>query len=494
MIRTPLAVLLFVVATVSVHGESAPAAERPNIVWIVVEDMSPHFACYGETTIETPHVDRLAKEGVRFTNAFVTAPVCSTARSALITGMYQTSIGAHHHRSGRGTEKIHLPDDVELVPRMFQRAGYHTVNTGWPQRGQRIGKTDYNFEWDASAYDGAAWADREEGQPFFAQIQMHGGKYRGTGDGEAWPKKVKAALGSVTDPADITLPPYYPDDPVLRRDWAQYLDACRYTDHEVGEILDRLGREGVLANTYVFFITDHGISHARGKQFCYEEGMRIPLIVRGPGLEAGTVRADLCVHIDLAASSLALAGIAIPDSMESVDLFAKDYEPREFVVCARDRCDETVEHLRAVRSQRYKYIRNYLPERPHLQPNAYKDNKPIVRRIRELAAAGKLNAAQSLVTIDHRPSEELYDLEKDPSELTNLAGDPAHAEELERARTRLERWITETGDAGAKPEPEAMYDSDMQVYLDTLRRRNPGRLAEIEANIARMKAWARAGK
>jgi arylsulfatase A-like enzyme len=489
MLHRPALLLATLLPTLAV------AAERPNVLWIVVEDMSPHFACYGETTIETPHVDRLASEGVRFTRAFTTAPVCSTCRSALVTGTYQTSIGAHHHRSGRGTEKIELPDPVVLVPQLFQRAGYHTSNGAWPPapRG-RIGKTDYNFEWDAAAYDAADWSDRKPGQPFFAQLQLRGGKHRGGGDGEAWPAKVKRTLGSVTDPDDVTLPPYYPDDPILREDWAQYLDACRVTDHEVGEILDRLKREGLLDSTYVFFLTDHGISHARGKQFCYEEGMRIPLIVRGPGLAAGSTRDDLALQIDLAASSLAFAGIAIPEWMPSVDLFAADHEPRAFVVSARDRCDETVDHIRAVRTPRFKYIRNFLPQRPYLQPNAYKDNKPIVRRIRELDAAGRLNETQSLVTAQSRAPEELYDLEADPWELHNLAADPAHAVRLRELRATLDEWIVETGDRGATPEPAAMYDSDMEVYLQGLRTKNPDRLAEIEANIATMKRWAAAGK
>lgn len=477
-------------------GSHAIAAEneRPNVVWIVVEDMSAHFGCYGESTIETPHVDRLAREGVRFERAFITAPVCSAARSALITGMYQTSIGAHHHRSGRGVEKIHLPDGVELVPTIFRRAGYYTVNANWPTRRGKIAKTDYNFEWDASAYDDSDWSTRADGQPFFAQIQLRGGKLRGPGNTEAWPAKVEQALGSTTNLDGVTLPPYYPDDPVIREDWAQYLDACRYTDFEVGQILDRLEREGVLDNTFVFFITDHGISHARGKQFCYEEGMRIPLIVRGPGLEAGRLRGEVCVHIDLAATSLGFAGLPVPEGMEAVDLFAKDHEPRPYVVCARDRCDETVDHIRAVRSRTFKYIRNFLPERPYLQPNAYKDNKPILRRIRELSAAGKLNRAQSLVTADRRPREELYDLRRDPWELNNLAADPRYADAFQRHRGWLDEWVRETGDHGANPEPAAMYDSDMQVYLDTLRKRRPERLDEIERNIATMKKWAAAGR
>lgn len=471
-------------------GVSGFAAERPNIVWVVIEDMSPHFRCYGERTIATPNIDRLATEGVKFTRAYVTAPVCSTCRSALVTGMYQTTIGAHQHRSGRGELKIHLPPNVRLIPEYFRDAGYWTANLASPEGGKRLGKTDYNFEWDRRAYDGGDWSGRAAGQPFFAQVQLHGGKYR---SGAGWRKRVKETLGSVTSPEDVTLPPYYPDDPVILQDWADYLDTVRWTDHEVGQLMERLQREGVLDNTYVFLITDHGISHARGKQFCYEEGVHIPLIVRGPGLKAGTVRDDLVLQIDMAATSLALADIAIPEYLQSVDLFAKDYRPREYVVVARDRCDETVDRIRGVVSRRFEYIRNFYPERPYLQPNAYKDGKEILVRLRELHAAGKLDQNQLLVFAETRPVEELYDLERDPFELHNLAGDPFYGDVLRRHRGYLEEWIVETDDRGAAPEG-AMYDSDMAVYLKAIVRRHPERVEIIRRNIEQMKAWAAAGK
>ena len=171
---------LLAICLTLVSASAAVAAERPNIVWIVVDDMSANFSCYGETAIQTPNVDQLARDGVRFTNAYVTAPVCSTCRSAFITGMYQTSIGAHHHRSGRGEKKIRLPDHIKLVPQMFQDAGYHTSLGSWPNtRKGRLGKTDYNFEWDEAVYNGNDWSTRKDGQPFFHQIQTPGGKRRG---------------------------------------------------------------------------------------------------------------------------------------------------------------------------------------------------------------------------------------------------------------------------------------------------------------------------
>ncbi|HYF00617.1 MAG TPA: sulfatase [Planctomycetota bacterium] len=462
-----------------------PSDERPNIVWIVVDDMSANFSCYGEKTVETPHVDRMAREGTRFARAYVTAPVCSPCRSALITGMYQTSIGAHHHRSGRGELKIRLPEGVEPVPVLFKRAGYYTA-IGASPAGKGKGKTDYNFEWDAKMYDGEDWSGRAPGQPFFMQVQLNGGKHR---HGPRWDETARRELGSVTDPVRVQLPPYYPRDPVLLRDWAQYLDTVRFTDKQVGQVLERLSAEGLLDKTFVFFLTDHGVSHARGKQFLYEEGVHVPLVVRGPGLPAGAVREDLVEHIDLAATSLARAGIAIPKSMQGRDLLSTAYAPREAVFSARDRCDETVEHLRSVRTPRWIYIRNFLPRRPHLQPNAYKDAKPIVKRLRELHAAGQLDDLQArLLFAPERPSEELYDRDADPHQIRNLAGDPAQQAVLEEMRSRLERWIRESGDQGRTPEPEAMYDSDMAVYL---KGRSDGPLS---LNIALMKKWAAEGR
>lgn len=472
--------------------DSTSGSAQPNIVWVVVEDMSDHFGCYGETTIKTPNVDRLASEGVLFRNAFVTAPVCSTCRSALITGMYQTTIGAHHHRSGRGTVKLQLPKGVRPIPELFREAGYWVSNgyeeilnparPGTKTRKPRPAKTDYNFEYDPKLYDSPDWKGRANGQPFFAQIQLRGGKGR------------TLDTPNPISPEKVKLPPYYPDDPVIRDDWAKYLNSVMNTDIAVGKLLARLKRDGDMKNTFIFFITDHGVSHARGKQFVYEEGMKIPLIIHGPGLNAGQKRDDLVLQIDLAATSLALAGIKIPSHLESVDLLADDYSPRKFVVSARDRCDETVDRLRGVRTARYKYIRNFLHKRPYLQPNAYKDNKDILKAMRRLHAAGKLNEAQSLIMRTSRPREELFDLKNDPLELNNLAGSPEHRRILAEHRAMLEAWIQKTGDKGMLAEPAAVFDSDMQVYLDKIQKRDRKRFEEISRNIALMKKWAADGK
>ncbi|MEM9280459.1 MAG: sulfatase [Verrucomicrobiota bacterium] len=471
---------------------------KPNIVWIIPDDMSAHFACYGETAIETPHLDALAEKGALFTNAYVTAPVCSTCRSALITGMYQTTIGSHHHRSGRGELKIHLSEPVQLVPKLFQDAGYHTSISSWPGTKGKFGKTDYNFEWDQAVYDSSLWQDREEGQPFFHQVHTPGGKLRGK-DEEGWEKVQKRAeelFGDRTSESAVTLPPYYPDHPDIVRDWAAYLDSVRVTDHMIGEVIAQLEEEGLLENTLVIFMTDHGISHARGKQFLYDEGIHVPLVIAGPGVTPGTVREDVVEHIDLAALSLAAAGIEVPDWMQAQDILADDYAPREAVFSARDRCDETVDHLRSVRTQDFKYIRNFLPQRPYLQPSGYKDAKDILKALRESHEAGVLTPTQQLLMRETRPEEELYDVVSDPFEITNLADDPAYADELAAMRERLETWMEETGDQGREPEDPDRYLSEMADYVGggNAKRKDPAHLQRIEDNIKLMKLWAEQGK
>jgi len=468
---------------------AAEPAARPNILWIVVDDMSADFACDGGP-VATPHVDRLAREGTRFARAFSTAPVCSPSRSALVTGCYQTAIGAHHHRSGRGELSIGLPPGVRPLPAILREAGWFTcIGDGLgPDGDGRLGKTDYNFRFDASIYDAADWAGRAPGQPFFMQVMLPGGKLRGESE-ESMRRlaaRAEAELGSAVSPADVVLPPTCPDDPVLRLDRAAYLDAVRLTDAHVGRVLARLEREGILDDTVVVFLADHGISHARAKQFLYDEGTRIPLVVRGPGIPAGAVRDDLVAHIDVAALSLARAGLPLPERCDGRDPFDPAGGRRDAVFAARDRCDETVDRIRSVRTDRWLYVRNFHPRRPLLQPNAYKDGKAIVRRLRALHGDGALGELhERLLFAPEREAEELYDHVADPFQLVNLAADPAHAALLGELRGRLADWMAACGDA--EGEPEAMYDSDMRVYVG---RGNP----EVERTIALMKRWAAEGK
>lgn len=497
--------LAALVACLCLSLAASPQATRPNILWFVVDDMSANFSCYGEQTIETPHVDALANSGVRFTRAYATSPVCSTFRSALITGMYQTTIGTHHHHSGRGEHVINLPQGVRPIPALFQEAGYYTcIGSGLPgidHRGLpladkhkgRLGKTDYNFEWDTSIYDSNDWADRGRDQPFFMQVQLSGGKLRGASlkSYDHQDARVERELGEPTPPQRVKLPPYYPRDPVLLKDWASYLDSVRLTDQHVGKVIDRLAGEGLLENTLVIFFTDHGISHARGKQFLYDEGTHIPLIITGPGVTAGTVRSDLVEHIDLAAVSLAAAGIEVPKQMQGRDVLADDYKPSQAVYAARDRCGEAVDWVRSVRSEEYLYIRNFYPQRPHLMPSTYKDGKLIIQRLRALYQAGEAGElAERLLFAPTRPKEELYLYKQDHWQIENLADAPAHREALEGHRQLLERWRKETGDLG--PESPEVYEMEIRDQLKS--RRDEAWQKVFRANAETYKRWAEEGR
>lgn len=429
----------------------AKEGAAPNVLWIYAEDQSPLMSSYGVEINPTPAIDALAKDGVLFTRAFMPAPVCSATRSALITGSMQTSLGLHHHRSSRTEESmIDLPEGYKTVPELFKAAGYFTFNHG---------KDDYNFRYDRKAlYDGPFtrnfmqghkggaidWNARKKGQPFFGQIQLAGGKSRAKVD--------------PIDPSLVELPPYYPDVPEIRKDWAQHHDTGRIMDREVAAIIARLKADGLLENTIVFVFSDHGWNHGvRHKQFCYDGGLHVPLTITWYGnpqaIHAGTPRTDLVNGIDISVTSLALAGLPVPEYMEGRNLFASDYK-RDFVISARDRCDFTIDHIRTVRTEDFRYIRNFMTNRPYMQPQ-YRDNKPYVKLLKKLFSEGKLNEQQAWFFAEERAAEELYDLSKDPHQTINVAADPEYVEALTRHRAILETWMQETDDKGQYPESEA---------------------------------------
>lgn len=417
---------------------------KPNIMWIFIEDASSHISCYGETAIQTPTIDKLATEGIRFENAFVTCPVCSPCRSALVTGMYQTTSGSHNHRSQRNGGKgggnrayyssYNLPTEIPMASDIFEKAGYFSCNGNMANK---IGKTDYNYVKE-NIYDGISWKESPKDKPFFCQIQLKGGKNR----------------SRVAETENFKLPPYYYEDEVMRNDWKEYLGSWLDTDEDLKQIVADLQEAGIYENTLIFFLTDHGVSHLRGKQFVYDEGIKVPLIIKFPdGKLKGTVRTDQVSQIDLLPTSLAFAGLPIPKNIQGKDIFATNYKEQEYVFSARDRCDETTEIIRAARTNKFKYIRNFLSYRPHAQRNQYKDGKEISQHMRELFQAGKLNELQSRFYQPTRPTEELYDLENDPMELNNLATDPKYKKQVAQMQKALYKWMKETNDQGLIPEP-----------------------------------------
>lgn len=454
MIIRLLLCCLALAATIHAQGR------QPNILWLIAEDFGPHLGCYGTKEVSSPVLDALAAKGMRFTRFYTTAPVCSASRSAFNTGMYQTTIGAHNHRSHRD-DGYTLPAGVKLISERMRGAGYFTANVKElpPEAGFKgSGKTDWNFAPPMKPFDSSKWDDLKHHQPFYAQVNFQ--ETHRTFHGEAH-----------ADPAKVEIPPYYPDHEVTRKDWAQYLDAATELDRKIGKVMELLKRDGLLENTVICFFGDNGQAHVRGKQFCYEEGLNVPLIMQWPsgvpapqGYEAGKVSDQLLMSIDLTASSLDWAGVTKPKGMQGrVFMGAYAEPPREHVFGARDRCDMTVFRFRTVADARYRYIHNFTPDRPFLQFNRYKEAQyPVWNLIKELAAQDKLTPEQAVLAAPTMPEEELYDLQNDPFEIHNLAksNKPEDRAALERLRGVLNEWIERTNDQGRIPEPEEVAKNE----------------------------------
>ncbi len=441
-------------AGVALAGAAPPVvrgADRPNVLWLIAEDFGNQLGCCGTREVWTPNLDRLAAEGVRYCRFYTTAPVCSPSRSAFMTGMYQTTIGAHNHRSHRD-DGYRLPSGVRLLTDWFRDAGYYTANLRHlPVTFGFLGtaKTDWNFTPPKQPFDSNRWTDLKAHQPFFAQLN-----FQETHRPFQAPRRA--------DPSRVEIPPYEPDHPITRADHAAYLDAATELDRKIGLVLKQLEADGLADSTIVVFFGDNGQAHIRGKQFCYEEGLNVPLIIRWPKqfpslahFRAGTVDARLLMAIDLAPTMLALAGAPVPPTMQGqVFLGDRAGPPRSYVFGARDRCDETPFRFRTVRDARYRYIRNFTPDQPFLQANKYKETSyPVWNLLKRLHAEGALSPAQERLCAPTMPEEELYDLQRDPHELDNLAGRPEHDEARKRLRTELESWIETTNDQGRIPEP-----------------------------------------
>ena len=461
--------LLFLALTTFSARTIAADTAKPNILFILAEDIGCHLACYGEPLVQTPNLDKLAARGVRYTQAFTTAPVCSASRSAMMTGMYQTTIGAHQHRTWQWNKKP-LPPGVRTITDYFRDAGYFTANlAAGPGKakkaapgGLRIsgsdgaGKTDFNFLLAGPPFDGHDWTQRKPGQPFFAQITINE-SHKGPGWTLAASKD--SPVGHV-DPAKIKLPPYYPEHPIARTEYANYLDAIALMDSYVGEVLARLEKDGLAGNTIVVFIGDNGQCMFRSKQFLYDGGISIPLLIAWPdGRRAGAVDTQMVSAIDLSAAMLGFAGVKPNATMQGRDFLAAGATPRAHIFAARDRMDESTDRMRAVRTPQWKYIRNYFPAIPYMQRNAYKESQyPTWNLVKQLAQEGKLTPAAALFAADRKPVEELFDVTADPHEVKNLALDPKYAPKLRELRALVDQWVVESGDkGGAMEDPLDIY-------------------------------------
>lgn len=474
------AVLLMTSCQTRVVDASASQA-RPNIVFLLVEDLSPRIGAFGDTVARTPNLDQMAREGVRYTSVFTAAGVCAPSRAALITGMHQASIGAQHMRTSAykwpdghlGYEAV-PPAFVKAFPELLRAVGYYTTNNS---------KTDYQFGnpftvWDENGAD-AHWKHRPKGAPFFAMYSLQYTHESGlflpdaattldaasTSAAKAMEAR-RATLAQRTPPEDVVVPPYYPDTPTVRADIARQYDNVQLMDAWVGERIDELRREGVLDNTIVIWATDHGDGLPRGKRSLYDSGLHVPMIVRFPdGRMAGQADDRMISFVDLAPTILSLAQVKAPEHLQGVDALSDAGQKQDRIFAARDRLDEWMDLSRGVRTRDFKYIRNEYPDAPFYLKLAYRENVPMMAELRRLFEAGKLSPLQAGYFQTPRPAEELYDLRADPDEVHNLAGDPAFTAKRAELSGVLAAWRERINDPGKLPEDvmvKAAWGADTQ--------------------------------
>jgi N-sulfoglucosamine sulfohydrolase len=437
--------------------------DKPNFVFLVADDMSCDMGCYGDKTAHTPNLDRLASEGCRYDNAFTHCPVCAPSRSGLITGQYPTTIGTQHMRSM-------LLKAPPMVTEYLRKAGYFV---DWP------GKTDFNFAAPKDAFDSTAeWinAPQPPKQPFLAYHNLfmtHESQIRHFQNSFVRNTR-RLKTEDRQDRAKVPIPPYYPDTPEVREDIASYYELVTALDYAAGDIIKKLDQWKVAENTVVFFFGDHGWGMPRGKRWLYDSGIKVPLIVRWPGdIKAGSTSDELVSFIDFAPTLLKLAGAPIPASMQGQAFLGDNVTPRKYIFAHRDRMDETFDRVRAVRDNRWKYIRNFHPELTYALRNEYMELMPTMQVWRKLHAEGKLNATQDHFFSPTKPKEELYDTQADPYEIHNLADspDPIHQAKLKELRLALDQWIEQTHDLGEISEREMIQRGLVKDVLEQYEKR-----------------------
>lgn len=441
---------LFILSGIASAQDPPP---RPNILWVTCEDISLNLGCFGDSYAVTPNLDRLASQGVRYTNAFAPIGVCAPSRSTLILGVFASSAGTHPMRCNGPR-----PDYLRCFPEYLREAGYYCSNNE---------KTDYNFPppkaaWDESSKK-AHWRNRKPGQRFFSVfnfVSCHESQIRLP---EAQYQKRTADFSPQErhDPAKAPIPPYHPDVPEVRKDWARYADMITFMDREVGATLKQLEEDGLADDTIVFFFSDHGAGMPRSKRWLYDSSLRVPMIIRFPEKwkhlapsAPGTSTDRLISFVDYGPTVLSLAGVKIPEHLQGKPfLGAAAVEPRKVVHGFRDRMDDRIDLLRAVSDGRWKYIRNFRPDLPWAQHISYMYEMPTMKAWQKLHDEGKLDEVRDRF-FQPKPAEELYDTSVDPWEIRNLAADPAHAETKQRLEAELRRWMLEIRDLGFLPEAE----------------------------------------
>lgn len=420
--------------------------DQPNILWLTCEDTGPQLGCYGDPDANTPRLDALAAKGMRYTRCWSNAPVCAPARTTLISGMWPNGTGSQHMRS-----EVSLPSSFHLYPHYLKELGYYCTNNA---------KEDYNLEspkkpslWHESSGK-AHWRNRPSGTPFFAIFN-----FTSTHESQIRKRPHRA----VKDPTKVTLPPFHPDLPEVRQDWAQYHDKIHEMDGEVGKVLDQLQADGLSEDTIVFFYGDHGTGLPRGKRWLYQTGLHVALIVYvpekfrqwvGDGYRPQGTNDELIGFIDLAPTVISLAGGKVPLQMQGrAALGPQRQPPPKYMYGFRDRMDERYDCSRAVRDERFAYIRNFMPHRPQGQYLEYMFQTPTTLAWKKAFDEDRLTPAQSSFW-KPKPPEELYDLETDPHQINNLVTEASQRELLDRMRGALKDWMVGIRDLGLLPEGE----------------------------------------
>lgn len=452
-----------------------------NILWLVTEDMGPYIPAFGDSTVKTPNLSRLADEGIIYPHLYSTSGVCAPSRAAIATGMYPSGIGANHmrvnsymHKTGLPAYEAVPPPDVKMLSEMLRKEGYYCTNNY---------KTDYQFKAPCSAWDESSpyahWRNKADGQPFYAVFNFtdthesglfdpYGFRFIENRHYQSGDRSYNWESGNMSEeetpvhlPKDtkFNIPPYLPNTDIVRRDvWKAYNNIAEM-DKQVGAILRQLEEDELLENTIIFFYGDHGGPFPRQKRLIYDSGLNTPMIIRLPHKQlSGTKDSQLISFVDFAPTLLSLVGINPPDYLQGQAFMGKYASPqqRNYIHAAADRFDGFTDAIRAVRDERFKYIRNYRPEQGYYLPIEYREQIPAMQELLRLREEGKLNEIQAQWFRESKPVEELFDCETDPHELHNLAGKTAYKEKLEELSNEMDRWIDEIGDQPELPEAELL--------------------------------------
>ncbi|MGJ8691408.1 MAG: sulfatase family protein [Thalassotalea sp.] len=455
---------------------------KPNILWLVIEDMSPTLPDYGDMTIATPNISRLAKEGIKYTNVYSTSGVCAPSRAALALGMYPSSVGANNMRTTSNTAETGLPKygavppaNAKMLSHYMREQGYYTTNNL---------KEDYQFKAPANAWDEsgvyAHWRNRAKDQPFFSVVNFttthESGLFEPYGirkvesrhyfsdDAERVAKlprhpndKTSEAETPIHLPKNtkFTIAPYLPDTPIVQHDYWKMYNNLAETDRQIGAVLTQLEQDGLLENTIIFFYSDHGGPLPRQKRLIYDSGLKVPMIVRFPHKQyAGNVDDQLISFVDFAPTILSLTGETVPEHMHGQNFINNNSlsEKRQYIHAAADRFDGFTDVIRAVKDKQFKYIRNYRPEQGYYLPVTYREKIPTMQELLRLRAAGELSAAQAQWFRTSKPVDELFDTINDPHELNNLAGDVKYSKKLAELQAEMDKWLAEINDTPSLPE------------------------------------------